>query len=75
MTLWLPSTECAKTSMTMWFADISREGLQRFPLPLGYPEHNPVELHAPQAYFDAPLQYAAGSGAANDWLMGWTDCA
>jgi arylsulfatase A len=56
-----------------WFEDISREGLQRFPLPVGHPQHNPIELHAPQAYFDGPLQYAAGSGAANDWLMGWTD--
>jgi len=57
----------------LWFADVSAEGLQRFPLPVGHPQHNPVELHAPQAYFDQPLQYAAGSGAANDWLMGWTD--
>lgn len=56
-----------------WFDVISHEGLQRFPLPIGHPQQNPVELHAPQAYFDAPLQYAAGSGAANDWLMGWTD--
>jgi arylsulfatase A-like enzyme len=57
----------------VWFAGVSAEGLQRFPLPVGHPEHNPVELHAPQAYFDEPLQYAAGSGAANDWLIGWTD--
>lgn len=56
-----------------WFADISRGGLQRFSLPVGHQQHNPVELHAPQAYFDEPLRYAAGSGAANDWLIGWTD--
>jgi arylsulfatase A len=56
-----------------WFADISSEGLQRFPLPVGYEEHNPVELHAPQAYYDAPLHFANGPGFANDWLTGWTD--
>jgi arylsulfatase A-like enzyme len=56
-----------------WFADISREGLQRFPLPVGHAEHNPVELHAPQAFFTKPLQFAVGSGAANDWLTAWTD--
>jgi arylsulfatase A len=56
-----------------WFADISRDGLTRFPLPVGYPEHNPVELNAPQAYFDSPLTFAVGSGAAHDWLTGWTD--
>lgn len=56
-----------------WFADISRDGLQRFPLPVGHAEHNPVELHAPQAYYDQPLQFASGPGYANDWLTGWTD--
>lgn len=56
-----------------WFADISREGLQRFPLPVGHAEHNPVELHAPQAFFDKPLRFASGPGFANDWLTGWTD--
>lgn len=56
-----------------WFAGISRDGLQRFPLPVGHAKHNPVELHAPQAYFDKPLQFANGPGFANDWLTGWTD--
>lgn len=56
-----------------WFADISRDGLQRYPLAVGHTEHNPVELHAPQAYYDKPLQFACGPGFANDWLMNWTD--
>jgi arylsulfatase A len=56
-----------------WFADIARDALQRFPLPIGHGEHNPVELHAPQAYFDKPLKFASGPGFANDWLTGWTD--
>jgi arylsulfatase A len=56
-----------------WFADISRHPLQRFPLPIGRAEHNPVELHAPQAYLDKPLRFASGPGFANDWLTGWTD--
>lgn len=56
-----------------WFADISREGLKRYPIPVGHAEHNPVELHAPQAYADAPLHFASGPGFANDWLTGWTD--
>lgn len=56
-----------------WFADISRDGLRRFPIPVGYAEHNPVELHAPQAFYDKPLHFASGPGFANDWLTGWTD--
>lgn len=56
-----------------WFADISSEGLRRMPLPVGHAEHNPVELHAPQAFYDKPLLFANGPGFANDWLTGWTD--
>ncbi|MBE2282720.1 MAG: arylsulfatase [Prosthecobacter sp.] len=56
-----------------WFADISSQGLQRFPLPVGHAEQNPVELHAPQAIFDQPLHFASGPGFANDWLTNWTD--
>lgn len=56
-----------------WFADISRDGLRRFPIPVGHAEHNPVELHAPQAFYDKPLHFASGPGFANDWLTGWTD--
>lgn len=56
-----------------WFADISQGGLKRFLLPVGYYEHNPVELHAPQAYYDKPLHFASGPGFANDWLTAWTD--
>ncbi|MFO1483797.1 MAG: sulfatase-like hydrolase/transferase [Verrucomicrobiaceae bacterium] len=56
-----------------WFADISHYGLQRFPLPVGREEQNPVELHAPQSFFDQPLHFASGPGFANDWLTNWTD--
>ena len=55
-----------------WFTDISSEGLQRFPLPIGHSQNNPVELHAPQAFYDKPLHFANGPGFANDWLTGWT---
>jgi len=56
-----------------WFADISQDPLRRLPLPVGYPQHNPVELHAPQAYLDKPLKFASGPGFSNDWITGWTD--
>jgi arylsulfatase A-like enzyme len=56
-----------------WFADISHYGLQRFPLPIGHESQNPVELHAPQSFYDKPLNFANGPGFANDWLTNWTD--
>ena len=58
-----------------WFADISSAGLRRFPIPVGYEEENPVQLHAPQAYFTGALRFANGPGFANDWLTGWTNVA
>ena len=56
-----------------WFTDISHDPQRRLPLPVGYPQHNPVELHAPQAYLDKPLKFASGPGFSNDWITGWTD--
>lgn len=55
-----------------WFSDISQAGLKRFPIPVGHAQHNPVELHAPQAFIEKPLHFANGPGFANDWLTGWT---
>lgn len=58
-----------------WYDDVSAAGRRRLPLPVGYAEQNPVELQAPQAYFDPPLKFASGPGFANDWLTGWNDVA
>ncbi len=58
-----------------WLDDVSRGGLRRFPIPVGYAEENPVTLHAPQAYFNGRLRFFAGPGFAHDWLTGWTDAA
>lgn len=58
-----------------WYDDVTREGCDRLPIPIGHPEENPVTLHAPQAYFDKGIHFYAGPGFANDWLTGWTDPA
>jgi arylsulfatase A len=56
-----------------WYRDVSQAGFRRFPLPVGYAQENPVELHAPQSYFDPPLAFCSGPGFANDWLTHWSD--
>lgn len=56
-----------------WFNDVSSHGAKRLPIPVGHPEENPVELHAPQAYFDGSLKFFGGPGFAHDWLTNWTD--
>lgn len=55
-----------------WFKDVSKAGFQRFPLPIGHAEENPVTLHAPQAHFSGGVYFFAKNGFANDWLTGWT---
>lgn len=55
-----------------WFESATSAGLERFPLPVGYSEQNPVQLFAHQAFFSDPIRYFTGRGAANDWLTGWT---
>ena len=54
-----------------WVDETSVPRRERLPLPVGYAQHNPVELHAPQALIQPPLRFAAGPGFAHDWLTGW----
>lgn len=56
-----------------WYTDSARESLFRMPIPVGHMEHDPVELSAPQAYFDPPIHFASGPGYAHDWLTDWSD--
>jgi len=55
-----------------WIDDVRRPPLERFPIPVGYAQENPVELHSPQAYFSGSLNFFAGPGYAHDYLTGWT---
>ncbi|MFV0443224.1 MAG: arylsulfatase [Planctomycetaceae bacterium] len=54
-----------------WIDDIRQPPLQRLPIEVGHQEENPVEIHAPQAYYTAPLRFNSGPGFANDWLTNW----
>jgi arylsulfatase A-like enzyme len=56
-----------------WFADVSKRGFERFPLPVGYEQENPVSLHAPQAFYEGGISFFGKNGFANDWLTGWTN--
>jgi arylsulfatase A len=58
-----------------WFKDVSKAGFERFPIPVGHAEEDPVLLLAPQAYYGGGLRFFGRNGYANDWLTGWTDLA
>ncbi len=59
-----------------WFhTALAERGFQRFPLPVGYPEENPVYLPATQAYFTGKIRYNGVNGYSHDWLTDWSDTA
>ncbi len=57
-------------SYTEWWDDVSSASFKRMPLPVGYPEQNPVELNAVESYPEG-LKFDHGPGFAHDWLTGW----
>ncbi|MFH1923097.1 MAG: arylsulfatase [Planctomycetota bacterium] len=56
-----------------WFSDVTREPIERPPIPVGYPERPAVELPAPEAYFTGRVRWYNQHGFAHDWLTGWTN--
>jgi arylsulfatase A len=56
-----------------WLDEVSKQGLRRYPIPVGYAAENPVTLQAHQAYFDGGLLFFAGAGYAHDYLTNWTN--
>ena len=58
-----------------WFIDVTQRGFERFPIPVGHREENPVMLPATQAYFEGGPAFKQGRGWANDWLTEWTRTA
>lgn len=59
-----------------WFhTALAERGFRRFPIPVGYPEENPVTLPATQAYFTGGIRFHGGNGYSHDWLTGWSSDA
>jgi arylsulfatase A len=56
-----------------WFKDVTSAGFEKPLIPVGYEQHNPVRLYAPQSSFTGKIRFFAGTGFANDWLTGWTN--
>lgn len=62
-----------KSAYTAWFADVTRAGIERPPVPVGYRARPAVELPAPEAYFRGDIGWYNQHGFAHDWLTGWTN--
>ena len=59
-----------------WFAEVTQDGFEAIPVPLGHAERPEVELPGHEAYLHpAPgkgISYVGRNGWANDWVTGWT---
>ncbi len=54
-----------------WFKDVTKNGIERLPIPVGYPQANPVELLAPACYLHGNVSFKGRAGWANDWITNW----
>ncbi len=54
-----------------WFEEVSRDGHERLPTPVGSPQAPRVELPVPECYFRGDVGYRGRMGWANDWIIGW----
>jgi arylsulfatase A len=61
------------TAYENWFHEVTKAGFDKPLIPVGYDEHDPVRLYAPQSSFTGKIRFYAGPGYANDWLTDWTD--
>jgi len=60
-----------RTAYEAWFKDVTKSGIERLPIPLGYAQGNPVELPAPECYFQGNIAFKGRAGWANDWITNW----
>ncbi len=54
-----------------WFAEVTKDGFGPFPIQIGNPAENPVELLAPEAKLHGNLKFNGGMGWANDRITNW----
>lgn len=54
-----------------WFKDVTKNRIERLPIPVGHAKGNPVELPAPESYFHGNVTFKGRAGWANDWITNW----
>jgi arylsulfatase A len=61
-----------RSAYESWFQDAIKQGFERYPIPVGYPEEDPVVLPAPQSYLTGNVHFFGKNGYAHDWITNWT---
>jgi len=54
-----------------WIQNVTAKGIDRRPIPVGYPEWPTVEMPAPDCYIHGNIKFAHRIGWATDWVTRW----
>lgn len=65
-------TSDMKSAWDSWYAEVTKNGLEPPPIPIGHAEAPVVELPAPEARLEGGIVFKGDKGWANDWITGWT---
>ncbi len=60
-----------KRAFDNWFTDVTAQGVEPPPIPVGFDAAPEIELPAPEAGIHGKLNFKGGMGWANDWITGW----
>lgn len=52
------------------FADVTRRGFDRIPVPVGHAQRPRVRMQAPEAILEGGARFRGKQGWANDWIVG-----
>lgn len=66
-----------KSAFNTWYAEVSKNGFEPIPTPIGYSESPLVTLPGHEAFLHPKagqgISYVGPSGWANDWVTNWED--
>ncbi|UCD30759.1 MAG: arylsulfatase [Planctomycetota bacterium] len=61
-----------RNAYDIWLKDVTRDGIDRLPIPVGYIEWPVVEMPAPDGYMSGNIRFNCRIGWATDWFTNWT---
>ena len=54
-----------------WYANVTKDGLEKPPVPVGYPGYDSVGIIAPDALISQNLKYSGRYGWVDDYVINW----
>ncbi len=70
-------TEKLRSAYDKWYEDVTKDGFDPIPVPIGYEQMKKVALPGHEAFLVPPdrngISYVGRAGWANDWITNWTD--